>query len=65
MCIRDRSYNKQSVDVNKAMLDAFNVNVNTAEDSVIAPLESPIESLGSAPVNGKKDTNADWAWLLK
>ena len=61
----DPSYNKQSVDLNQAMLAAFSVNINKADESVIAQQESPIEALGSAPVSGKKGETSEWAWLLK
>jgi hypothetical protein len=64
-------YNKQTVDVNSAMLAAFAVNRNTTtNDTAELHMQSrnnpfqPI-SMGSSPVSGSNHPAGDIGWLLK
>jgi hypothetical protein len=66
-------YNKQSMNINTAILKAMGVNRNSAEKSVISPWEkgnrnNPFKpfSMGSLPVSGSDSPYGDdFSWLLK
>lgn len=62
-------YNKQTVDVNSAMLAAFavNRNVNAPDTSRMHMNNNPFKPtvMGSAPVSGSNHPAGDMSWLLK
>ncbi len=64
-------HSKQSYDVNKAMLDAFGVNSNSAKDSVISPWAStninpfrPLAPPDAMFSSGSAGPHGDLSWLL-
>ena len=65
-------HNKQSYDINKAMLDAFSVNSNSAKDSIISPWSSdpridpfkPFQGTANDFVPGSASPAGDMSWLL-
>ncbi|MBK23588.1 MAG: hypothetical protein CME70_06235 [Halobacteriovorax sp.] len=64
-------YNKHTVDINAAMLQAFAVNSNSTDKSVFSSWnnmnQNPFKpiSIGSAPVSGSDGPLGDMSWLLK